>query len=244
MSLTYHETKYPIANNTDYNDIVFYNSNDEKARKTMKGRFEIIPDVNKEFEFIYVFGASGCGKSFFTSQYALMYRRIFPKNNIYLFSQKYNDPAFSNKHLKIRHVPVNEDFLETEFDVLNIFNDCLIIFDDFLSFPNKKIVEKICNIIIQILTLGRTNRIFCVITAHLLYQNNNKSLYMNIQNEIHKIVFFKGVNMFQLNYCLINYWGFDKKTIKKILEIDPKSRWKCLNKYPLICFTQNTLNIL
>jgi len=232
MSLTYEDTNKPIAYDLASERVLYYTEQDKNIYEAF-GKFEVIPSIDKGFEFVYAFGQSGSGKSYWTSEYALSYRRIYPKNNIFLITQKPSDPAFDDKSiLKIRRVQIDDDFMDREIDITTDFKNCLIIFDDFMGFPNKKVTEKICNMVVQVLTLGRCNHIFSVITSHLLYTTNNSSLYMHIQNEIHRMVFFKGVNMFQLNYCLTNYWGFTKRQINYITSMDSESRWICVNKLP------------
>jgi hypothetical protein len=43
---------------------------------------------------MYAFGTSGCGKSIWTGNYMCEYQQKHPKNPIFLFSEKDNDPAF------------------------------------------------------------------------------------------------------------------------------------------------------
>lgn len=243
MSLIFSETNTPIAYDISTENILYYCDKEGEVIGEI-GNFEIIPNTCNEFENIYVVGASGSGKSYFAASYALNYRRVYPKNNIFIFSQKDRDEAFEkrkseknddidmNAVLKVRRVKIDESFIKREIDITKDFKNCLIIFDDFLYYENKVLREKICNIITQILNLGRSNKIYCVITAHLLYQMKNRDLYMNIHNEVHKLVWFKGANMYQLKYCLKNYWGLSNKCVTSLMMIDGRSRWTCLNRYP------------
>lgn len=239
MSLTYKATEQPLAYDTKSYNVVYY-SDDVRGAKEAEGKFEVIPRIKEGFESVFAFGQSGCGKSTWCAEYAMSYRRIFSKNNIFLFSQKDSDPAFDNiSGIKIRKIKIDKNFLEREIDVTKDFKDCLIIFDDFLSFENDKTKEKIVKLVIQVLTLGRCNNIYCVITSHLMYQMKNRDLYMHIQNEVHKLVFFKGCSMYQLTRTLREYWGFQTAKIHSVINIDPYSRWISLNKYPEYILTEN-----
>jgi hypothetical protein len=255
MALTYDESNNkPIAYDLATNEVIYYT--DKEGTNEAVGNFEVIPDFQQGFENVYAFGSSGSGKSYFTADYAMQYRRMYPKKNIFMFSQKTSDISFEERKdeegkkidikniLKIRRIKVDDEFLHRDIDILKDFNDCLLIFDDFMYFENKKVVEKICNIVTQILNLGRTKHIYCIITAHLLYQIKNRDMYMNIQNEIHKLVFFKGVNVFQLTYCLRNYWGFSKKQINNLLRVDTSSRFICINKNPSYVITKHRVILL
>lgn len=255
MSLTYDETSTPIAYDLATGEILYYCEKHEGVREAI-GNFEPIPNLEKEFENIFIFGASGSGKSYFAANYALAYRRMFPEKNIFMFSQKDSDPSFEVREegdkkiniknvLKLRRIKIDDKFLERDIDITKekCFFDCMIIFDDFMYFDNKKIIEKVCKLIIQILNLGRSRKIFCVITAHLLYQIKNRDMYMNLQNEIHRLVWFKGVNTFQLSYCLKNYWGYTRRQITSLLNFDNTSRFTCISKLPAYVLTQHRCSI-
>lgn len=255
MSLTYNEQDAePIAYDDATQEIIFFkeNSPDQKITEAI-GDFRIIPNIVRGFENVFCFGASGSGKSYAASEYALSYRRIFPNNNIFMFSQKSEDPAFEVRDktsikevLNLRRIKVDDSFLQKNIDVTKDFKNCLVMFDDFMYFDNKRLVEKIINIIIQVLNLGRSLHIFSVITSHLIYSQGDgkRHLYANIQNEVHKMIFFKSVNVFQLNYCLKNYWGFSSSQIKKLLKIDDESRFTCINKYPCYAVTKHRVVLL
>jgi hypothetical protein len=257
MSLTYEENgNIPIALDLSINKILYYTEEEieNKAYESI-GVFQCIPNFQQMYEFVYVFGASGSGKSFWTANYALAYRKFYPNKNIIIFSQKTADSSFEERTdengekinikniLQMKRIKIDEDILNTTVDITQDFYDCMLIFDDFLYYDNKKITEKICSIITQCLNMGRSRKIYCVITAHLLYQcGSNRQMYQNIQNEIHKLIFFNGVNVFQLTYSLKNYWGFSKRQINEILHIEARKRhnFTCINRLPLYILTNST----
>ena len=258
MSLTYDESNdtIPLAYDLKNDEIVYYSDVSPDNVQIAIGDFEPLPNLKQGYQFIYCVGCSGSGKSYYAATYAMNYRRLFKKNNIFMFSQKPTDPAFEERvengktidiknFLKLRRIKIDDDFVDKNIDITHKdFKDCLIIFDDFTAFNNKKITEKICNIVTQVLTMGRCQHIYCVVTAHLFYQVKNKDMYMNIQNEINQLIFFRGVNMFQLYYCLINYWGYTKRQIKNIIDKGRTSRYICINKLPEYIITKNTILLL
>lgn len=259
MSLTYDQGDIPIAYDKSTQEIVSYNYQNDGTREAV-GNFEILPNFGKNaktaFENIFMVGASGSGKSERAKQYALAYRRMYPKNNIFIFSQKKTDIAFEKLEpgsltditniLRLRRVIVDDLFMDQEIDITTDYKDSLLIFDDFMYYEKKEYIEKIIKIIIQCLNLGRSNRIFTLITAHMFYQSQHRDLYANIQNEIHKMVWFAGVNQYQLNYSLQHYWGFNKKQIQSILHVQPSKQFMfyCLNKMPSVILTNNRCLIL
>jgi len=242
MSLNY-ETGTPIAYDNLTGEIVNYDYNNENGFKEAQGNFEIVPTANQEREIVYCVGMSGSGKSTSAKLYALAYRNLFPKNDILMFSQFESDKAFDEhqKELKIRRVIINNKFLNFPINVIKEFKDCLIIFDDCMNFPDKKLNEKIKNIITQVCTLGRKNNISAFITNHLLYGDDPK-LYRLLMVEIHKLIFYRGSNIQQVRRCLNVYFGYDNRTISKIINL--KSRWICINKLPQYALTQSEIFVL
>lgn len=241
MSLSYDETNYPITFDRATNRIIFYDENGRTNVKEAIGDFEIMPNIKLGFEVVYVCGAMGSGKTYFCKDYAVSYRKIYPQSNIFILSQKDTDPSFDKfKNIGFRRVKLDETFLEKEMDITKMkqFHNSLIIFDDFMNISCKKLTEKVINLILQCITLGRQFHIYTLITSHMFYSTQNKNLYMNIQNEVHRLVWFKGVNVYQLRYILTQYFGYNKKQIHKMLNIDIDSRFTSINKFPAYILTK------
>jgi hypothetical protein len=236
MTLTYEETDIALALDTKHDEIVYY-CNKIKGNKKAQGEFQMIPNQKMGFDVIYLCGAMGQGKTYQTCKIGEMYRRIYPENNIYIFSQKDKDPSFDDsKTLGARRVLINETFNNKEIDIVKSkeFHNSMLIFDDFMSFSNKNTVKNICDLLIQCITLGRQYHIYTVITSHLFYTCKNRDLYMNLYNEVQKIYWFRGVNAYQLRYVLKNYWGYSNKQIEGFLNFDRNSRYTMINRYPAV----------
>ena len=78
--------------------------------------FQQIPD-SKERHILYITGASGSGKSYYSADYINQYIKKNPNNEIYLFSSVSDDKVL-DKIKKLKRVNINnEDFLHTEFDI-------------------------------------------------------------------------------------------------------------------------------
>lgn len=264
MSLTYNKTDEQIAFDKSSNKIVYYDEDDESKEpiKLAVGDFEIIPNTIEGYEYIFIFGSSGSGKSYWASNYALSYRKIFPKNNIYIFSQKESDPAFEirkskdfvnkeditdiSKGLKLKRIQIDKEFIKKKIDITKDFKDCLIIFDDFMYVDDKKEHEKLSNILIQIMTMGRTNNIYCLITAHASYMEGDKNLYRHIYLETKKIVWFKSCRSNQLEYIFKTHMSFNKKQIELISNIGGSKRYSftCYNQIPSYVVTNHNCVLL
>ena len=62
-----------------------------------------ISDKETERSILYITGPSGSGKSYYTRNYVLEYKKMFPKNNIYLFSSLDSDETL-DKIPKIKRI--------------------------------------------------------------------------------------------------------------------------------------------
>ena len=253
MSLTYEESPnnpHPIAYDVESNEIVFYDEKDINGCKKAEGIFEWIPDirVNMSFGVLFVVGQMGAGKTHFIMQVAEQYKRIFPNGHIYYFCQKPSDPTVDEHHgLKIERIQFDETFMSKQIDITRdkcFHNGCMCIFDDFFTIPDKKVVEKILQIVMQCITLGRQYKIYTSISSHMMYGFKNKEIYASIETEATQMCWFKGVNVHQLVYVLQNYWGYDKSQIKKMLRFDNVSRWTLINRFPAYILTQNKCAII
>lgn len=248
MSLTYDETKKPIAVDTSCDKIIFYEDNTDDYstgdyNSKAIGEFEIIPNIDVCFCVIYICGKMGCGKSYWAANYAKQYNKINRNNKVYVFSQKDKDPAFDD--MKVRRIKFDDEFKETEFDIVKRteFHNSCIIFDDFSVIPNKQIITKILEALTQLITLGRQYHCHILITSHKFYGYNNRELYSSIQTECTSIVLFKGANIFQLKRILTEYWGLEIKEVKKIMRIEQKSRYKLINRDPQYTLTSEEISL-
>ena len=71
--------------------------------------FQQIPD-NKERNILYVTGASGSGKSYYSAEYIQQYIKKHPKNDVFLFSSVGEDKVL-DKLKKLRRFKIlDEDF--------------------------------------------------------------------------------------------------------------------------------------
>jgi GTPase SAR1 family protein len=200
----------------------------------------ITPLPNKEIrEVTYIAGPSGVGKSTLASEYIKEYKKMYPTNEIIIFSRKPNDKVL-DKLQPLRFI-IDESIVTDPIDVLNeeeFKKGCLVLFDDCNTFQNDKIKKAVSKLMNDILEIGRSYNIYCIITSHLLNQNEKKDS-RTIWNEAHNVVIFpKGGNRYGIEYALKNYCGFDKKIIAEIFKLN--SRW-CLicKQFPNYILHQN-----
>ena len=189
-----------------------------------------IPDFTKERTITYICGASGSGKSYYTKKYADEYRRIYPKNEIYLISSITDDSSI-DKLKGLKRIDIkNPDFIKDELTA-DDFKNSLVIFDDTDCITNKLIKNKVNSLLHNLLEVGRHSNVSLVLTSHLAYNGNETK---KILNECHSITFFPlSLGGRSLKYLLECYLGLDKDQIKKLKNI--KSRWiTILKTYPQV----------
>lgn len=187
-----------------------------------------IPDKQKERQILYITGASGSGKSYYTYLYCEQYRKLYPKNPIYLISS-INDDSSIDKLKGLKRFDLNPKFIENNFGVED-FKNSMVIFDDTDCITNKILRNKINGLLGLILETGRHFNTSCIYTSHVPSAGLDTK---KILNESHSVTIFpKALGGRALKCLLENYLGFDKEQRKKIRTI--KSRWITITKsYPM-----------
>ena len=198
-----------------------------------------LPDKETERSILYITGPSGSGKSYYTRNYILEYKKLFPKNNIYVFSSLDSDETL-DKIPKIKRIKFTDKFMMYDFRITD-FKDSLTIFDDIDSETNKLKKIKIFGILSMILNTGRHVRCSVVYTSHLSCAGNETKL---ILSECHSVtIFVKNMGNRSLKYLLDSYFGLDKHQIDYVKKID--SRWVTLVKtYPSILISEKEAIVL
>jgi Cdc6-like AAA superfamily ATPase len=187
-------------------------------------RFILTFDPKDFREIVYIYGASGSGKSVICRSYIDEYKREFPLNKIYLFSLKEGDVTLEDKD--IIRIPNRLDVL-INIDIETL-RDSLVIFDDVETHGNDLTHEQkeVVRIQDSIAQLGRDRRIFCIVSTHLACRGNKSKV---ILNECHKIISFSGrVPVRAFKYLMEEYGGVEPKEVTKMWKL--KSRWVCINK--------------
>lgn len=190
-----------------------------------KYRFQLTPRPLKEKERMTLFcaGESGAGKSYFIREYAKLYSKMFPKNNIYLISYLDEDETLDAFKKIIRINAFQEEFLDEclDLDLKEEFSDSMVIFDDIDSIVNKKTKEKIYGLLSKMLRIGRHFQISVAYVGHELYHSNDLK---SILNESQTITFFpRYLNYKKLKYLLEKYFGLSKEQIEKIRSLKDRS---------------------
>ena len=194
------------------------------------GRIVPIPDIDTR-QVVYIAGPSGSGKSTYAALYLENYKKLFPDNDIIIFSRKQRDPVLDK--LRPSRFIIDETIVTNPIDIIHdLKKGACVLFDDTNTFQDDKIKKAVSKLMNDILEVGRSLNIYCVVTSHLINPNEKKDA-RTIWNEAHTITLFPSSgNRHAMTYALKNYCGFDKKDIDQILNVP--SRWVTIGKqFPL-----------
>jgi hypothetical protein len=188
-------------------------------------RYELAPRPVKEKErqTLFIAAESGAGKSYFVREYAKRYKKMFPKNEIFLISYLDSDETIDEFKEITRLNCFNEEFLDQclDLDLEVEFGHSLVIFDDIDSIVNKKTHSKIYGLLNKMLRVGRHFNIGVAYVGHELYASNELK---QILNESMTITFFpKFLNFKKLRYLLEEYFGLSKEQIQRVRNIRDRS---------------------
>lgn len=183
-------------------------------------------NINKERTVFYISGMSGCGKSTLTGELIDNYHKIYPKNKIYIISNKEEDKAIDRDYT-IR-ILLNTELLDYKLN-LNILKNSLVIYDDIDCIPDKKIENEIIRIKDLILQQGRSYHIDFVYISHLIVNYSKTKL---ILTECDNCIIFPQFTTFNaLKGLLERYYGFSTDEIKRLQYLP--SRWVMITKNPI-----------
>jgi hypothetical protein len=215
---------------------------DDKGFKNFNlkdSKFEQVPDPNTERQILYITGASGSGKSTYCAKYTKLYKKIFPKNPIYIFSALKDDETLD--HLLPKRFKIDKPSLIDDPINVEDLNHSLCIFDDIDSIADRSLKQAVYAVLDSILTTGRHFSISCIITNHL---PSSGHLTRQILNECHSITYFPhSGNNGKLTKFLTDQIGLDKNEI--IRNKKSKSRWATIFKnYPMVNMTEKEVRLL
>ena len=213
---------------------------EELSRKYLEipksiGKIDVIPIC--ESSRIAIFGPSGVGKSTFTGNWLKQYKRLYPKNSIYIFSPILHDPAFDA--VKPEYVKIDISILEEPLDVKEFKSSCCV-FDDTESITNKELNRAIATFRDECYQIGRHENITTVSITHVIL---NSSASKVILNESDSVCLFPRSNFSAISNLCRRYYGFDRSSLQYLKDV--KSRYAVVKRsYPTTIITENAIKIL
>jgi hypothetical protein len=210
-----------------------------------------IPNCQDGRELVYVPGVAGSGKSRFTAAYVQGYHWLFPKNRIYLISEKDSDEALDDMGLVTR-IPLEElrptEEEETEPSALakalggggatkrrakrmtyvdhTQFANSLILFDDIDSIMDKELMKGVHALARSVIHVGHSAHICCVFTSH---EHLGGHLTREIIKAAHRICFFPRRNASEITVFFDTYLrGFRRNVLPMVLSAhEERDTWWC-----------------
>jgi hypothetical protein len=204
---------------------------------------EIIPVPNIDTrEVVFIGGPSGSGKSTMAAKYIEGYKQAFPGKPVIVFSRKPEDNVLDR--LKPLRFIIDETIVTEPVDIIkDLKGGACILFDDCNTIQDDKVKHAVSKLMNDVLEIGRSDNIYCIVTSHLLNPNEKKDS-RTIWNEAHTITIFpKSGNRHAMVYSLEKYCGIDKKAINAILDLP--SRWVMIGKqYPMYILHEKGAKLL
>lgn len=198
------------------------------------GTFQLYPCG--DYRIIYICGSSGSGKSIWAANYIRLHLELYPKSKFYIFSRvDYDEPLDA---LKPRRVVLDDSIIDNPFEIDEIPNNSICLFDDVDVISDDAIKKVVYNIKDQITNMGRHKNISCLATSHLINGNDRKTT-RTVLNEAQAVVIFPQMgSCYGIKYYLKNYFGLSPREAKYVLKTE--SRWVCLlTRAPQIMVTEN-----
>jgi hypothetical protein len=204
-----------------------------------KERIQQIPNKKSERQILYVTGASGSGKSYYTKAYCDEYTKMYPKNKVYLISS-INEDSSIDKVKGLKRLKLDNDLLITDLKA-DDFKDSMVIFDDTDCLTNKIMRMKVNGILNMLLETGRHTNTSVIYTSHLA---TNGLDTRRILNEAHSITIFPhSLGGRSLKYLLENYFGLDKHQIKQIKKL-PSRHVTLIKSFPMCVISEKDAYVL
>lgn len=208
----------------------------KKSIKLDDGKFQPIP-IKDTFQLFYICGACGAGKSHMALGIATAYKKMYPKNEVYLISKLKQDDTL-DKGKFIKRIKV-ESFLDEKPEIEE-FENSLVICDDYESL-DKKLYEVLIQLINDIASMGRHHKINMILCQHNFTNYKATRLTLNEATDI--IVYPASASNQALKYLLGTYCGVSSKQIQEIKKMP--TRWVCLYRHhPNFIISENEVSLL
>jgi hypothetical protein len=201
--------------------------------------FEPVPSEEKdEFGKIqrtisYFSAPSGSGKSRLTSTFCRNYQKLFPKNEVYLFSKIKEDKSI--KIPNVKRLAINDELVHDPLEIQD-FSNSMLILDDTDTITNKEYKNALQKLKVSILETGRHTNVSLIVTSH---ESCKGAETKSIISEAHYVALFLSSGQ-NYKYFMSQYLSFSLKEIEKLKQFN--SRWIMLIKgYPLIILSEHSL---
>ena len=222
----------------------FYSDGTKLALPSSRYVFEPLPavavgkDTRAPREIWLVTGPSGSGKSWWIRAYAHNYKKLYPKNGVYLVSSLQHDDTLDALDF-LRRIDVAKLLSNPPKDV-GTWADSLVIIDDVEGLDPKQ-AEAVQRVQDMIASEGRHRSVSLIRASHLSTDYRRTRLLLQ---EVHGVVLFPQAGAHsQYTYLLNKYGGLDKKSVSTLLSTP--TRWIAVHHTaPRYIMTASSLSLL
>lgn len=189
-----------------------------KSLELSEGQLQQVPHVEKnQREVCFITGPSGSGKSTHIVKYAKLYKKLFPDNDIIVFSKIEHDEIDELNPIRIK---LNEELIDEPVDSKELKNS-LVIFDDIDTIKDKHVREAVMDIRDDLLQVGRHDDIYVCTVSHIITDGPNTRVCLSESN---CVTFFPSSgSVYHIVQFLKKYCGLSGKQTDEVLNL--KSRW-------------------
>jgi len=219
-------------------------SKDEKPTTKIKlppgSTFALMPSTKPDTRQVwYIAGASGSGKSYIAKHLAETYLKQFPGREVYLISKLKEDETLDSMKPPPSRLNL-EKLAEKPITDLEIFRDCMLIFDDYDTITGKE-GKAVQQLIDDVAIQGRHQNVYMLCLTH--YLSNYKKTRLMLTEATHFVLYPQSTGSHALNYLLKTYLGLGTKEVAALKKTG--SRWLCIHKnFPIYYITETEAGLL
>jgi len=222
-----------------YSKIQEDDKNDTSIELPTDSSFQLIPTPDPKVRQVwYITGQSGSGKSYIARGLAEHYKKIFPEREIYLISKLNEDSTLDSMKVG-KPKRINVQSLMDDPPDIKEFENCMIIFDDYDSFPDKtgKVVQQLID---DLAIQGRHTNTTMLCLTH--FTTNYKKTRLLLGETTNIVVYPQSTSSHALKYLLGTHFGMPKE---ELAELKKMGRWVSIGKnYPSYLISEHTAKLL
>ena len=222
-----------------YNKIQEDDKNDTSIVLPTDSSFHLIPTPDPKVRQVwYITGQSGSGKSYIARGLAEYYKKIFPEREIYLISKLNEDSTLDTMKIG-KPKRINVQSLMDDYPDIKEFENCMIIFDDYDSFPDKtgKVVQQLID---DLAIQGRHTNTTMLCLTH--FTTNYKKTRLLLGEATNIVVYPQSTSAHALKYLLGTHFGLGKEDLAELKKL---GRWVSIGKnYPSYLISEHTAKLL
>lgn len=180
-------------------------------------------DIDEPFSksnHIYVAGSSGCGKSYWISQYLKLINKYQKNRDIFIFSDVEYDEAFDEGLKNVQRISLDETLIDDPIEPEEL-RDSVCVFDDIDSIQNKQLKKTVYTLMNSLYRRGRHENITCISSTHNITDYTKSRVPINESSLI--VLFCRSGSTAGQKYILERYCGLDKSVIKDIMKVKSRS---------------------